>query len=104
MGRDQAREVGLIVSDLEANEQVQDTVLSIHHATMHTFSATAVAKIIENHRGRAWINHNNAGMPMPVTTPVPAIPVDGLETSEETPKGLSRAERRRRERAEHKRR
>ena len=104
VGRDQAREVGLIVSDLEANEQVQDAVLSVHHATMHTFSATAVAKIVENHRGRAWINHNNAGMPVPVSIPVPAIPVDPSESSEETRKRLPRAERRRRKREQRKRR
>ena len=101
VGRDQAREVGLVVKDLEDNSRVQDAVLSIHHATMHTFSATAVTKIIENHRDRAWISYTNAGMPVPVPIPVPADPA---QIPDETPKRLPRDERRRREREQHKRR
>ena len=30
-------------------------VLSVHHATMHTFAQTGALKIIENHLGRAYI-------------------------------------------------
>ena len=104
VGREKARSVGVTISDLEDNGQVQDAVLSIHHATMHTFSATAVVKIIENHLGRAWINHNNAGMPVPVPIPVPAVPADPSEIPDETPKRLPRDERRRREREQRRRR
>lgn len=76
VGRDQARDVGLKIANLEDNPELQDSVLSVHHATMHTFSSTPAAKIIENHHGRAWVLHNSAGFPVPVPIPVPAIPVD----------------------------
>ena len=55
VGREQARKVGVKVSDLEDNGDLQDAVLSVHHATMHTFASTSALKIIENHHGRAWV-------------------------------------------------
>jgi len=53
--REQAREQGLNVTDLEADQDLQDAVLSVHHATMHTLSATAAIKIVENHMGKAFV-------------------------------------------------
>lgn len=55
IGRTQARERGVKVVDLEDKHELQDAVLSVHHATMHTFSRTPAYKIIENHHGRAWM-------------------------------------------------
>lgn len=55
VGRDQAREIGLKVVNLEDDDGLQDAVLSVHHAAMHTFSGTPAQKIIENHNGRAWV-------------------------------------------------
>lgn len=55
--RDQLRSNGLKVVDLEADQALQDAVLSVHHAAMHTLSATSACKIIENHLGRAYIQH-----------------------------------------------
>lgn len=52
--RDAAREQGVIIEDLEDNQALQDAVLSVHHATLHTFQGPAV-KIIENHNGKAFI-------------------------------------------------
>jgi hypothetical protein len=51
--RDQARTAGVKIKDLEADQQLQDAVLSVHHAAFHTFSGSAV-KIIENHLGRGF--------------------------------------------------
>ncbi len=66
VGRDQPRSLGLRVDDLEDDQRLQDTVLSIHHATMHTFSGTSAVKIIENHHGRALIRAaKTAGAPPP---------------------------------------
>lgn len=53
VGREQAREIGLKVVNLEDDDKLRDAVLSIHHAAMHTFSGTPAQKIIENHNGRA---------------------------------------------------
>ena len=104
VGRDKARSVEVKITDLEYDPKLQDAVLSVHHATMHTFSSTPAAKIIENHHGRAWVHHNTTGMPMPVTIPVPAIPVGETPLMEQTQRKLPRAERRRLERERRKRR
>lgn len=49
------REIGLHITDLESDSELQDRVLSIHHAYMLTFNNTTAEKIIENHDGEAWI-------------------------------------------------
>ncbi|MEW5884286.1 MAG: serine protease [Armatimonadota bacterium] len=53
--RDKARGFGLTVNDLESDQTLQDLALTVYHATNHTFSQTAAAKIIENQNGRAFI-------------------------------------------------
>ena len=47
-----ARGVGLVVTDLEAHQELQEAVLSVFHATMVTFKDTACVKMIENQNGR----------------------------------------------------
>lgn len=51
----QCESVGLNISSLEDNQDLQDAVLTTHHAFMHTFSSTNSVKIIENHDGVAYI-------------------------------------------------
>jgi len=53
--REWAKKIGLKVENLEDDDTLQDLVLSIFHATTHTFDATPAVKIIENHLGRAFI-------------------------------------------------
>lgn len=65
VGIEQARSLGLKVSSLEGDDTLQDLVLSIHHATMHTFSGTPANKIIENHHGRAWVRMGGRPGPRP---------------------------------------
>jgi ATP-dependent protease ClpP protease subunit len=48
-------DIGLEVESLEDDQRLQDLVLSIFHATTHTFSSTGAVKIIENHHGAAFI-------------------------------------------------
>ncbi len=55
LSKERCREMGLKVSDLESNDELQDAVLSLHHACMLTFSATPAFKIIENQKGIAYI-------------------------------------------------
>jgi membrane-bound ClpP family serine protease len=52
--RDQARAHGLKIVNLEADQRLQDAVLSVHHATMHTLGGSAAAKIVENNLGRTF--------------------------------------------------
>ncbi len=53
--RESARQQGLNIVDLEEDEELQDAVLSVHHATMLTFGMTSVVKLVENHLGRAFV-------------------------------------------------
>jgi ATP-dependent protease ClpP protease subunit len=54
------RDMGLRIEMLEDDDRLQDMVLSVHHAAMHTFTATSAFKIIENHRGVAFIQAQKA--------------------------------------------
>lgn len=49
------KQMGLEIVDMEANQEYQDAVLSVHHACIHTLSSTRAIKIIENHNGVAYI-------------------------------------------------
>jgi hypothetical protein len=53
--RDVARKIGQKVLDLEVDQAVQDLVLSVFHASTHTFASTNAVKIIENQHGRAFV-------------------------------------------------
>jgi hypothetical protein len=55
ISREQARTLGLTVDNLEDDPKLEDLLLSVFHATTHTFSATPAVKLIENHNGRAFI-------------------------------------------------
>lgn len=50
-----AIDLGINVTRLEEDQPFQDAVLSVHHATIQTLSATPACKIIENHLGVAYI-------------------------------------------------
>lgn len=67
--REQARLRGVKITDLEDDPGLQDAVLSVHHATFHTFAGAAV-KIVENHLGRAFVKVNQqVAVPMQVGVP-----------------------------------
>lgn len=55
INREKAEENGFEVSSLEDDQELQDAVLSVYHAAMHTHGARPVEKIIENHNQRAVI-------------------------------------------------
>lgn len=55
VSRDEARDLGLRIVDLEADDELQDRILAVHHSIQHTLSGTALVKGIENHHGRAWM-------------------------------------------------
>ena len=68
---DQAKKLKLNVDDLEKDQTIQDLVLSIFHATTHTFDSTAAVKIIENNKGKAFMKMIHSIVPMPSPTPRP---------------------------------
>lgn len=52
---DEAEAIGLKVTKLETDQPVQDLVLTIHHAFMHTFANSKAVKIMENHLENAVV-------------------------------------------------
>ena len=63
LSRDLLQNQGLVVTPLEGDEILQDLSLSVFHAVTHTFGATPVTKIVENHNGRAFIKHFRVPQP-----------------------------------------
>jgi hypothetical protein len=57
ISREEAKDLGLKITNLEDDQTLQDLVLSVFHSTTHTFSGTPAVKIIENHEGKAFIKH-----------------------------------------------
>jgi hypothetical protein len=55
LSSEKCRSLGLEIVMLEDDQKLQEAVLSVHHALIHTLSATAAYKIIENHKGVAFI-------------------------------------------------
>lgn len=51
--------LGLSVEMLEADQELQDLVLSVHHAFIITFDSSNATKIIENHTGARLVTHQN---------------------------------------------
>lgn len=55
IARTEAKEQGLKVDNLESDQDLQDLVLSVFHATTHTFGMSTAIKVVENHKGRAFV-------------------------------------------------
>ena len=75
------KSIGLNIECLEDDPKLQDLVLTVHHAFMHTFGLTGAIKIIENHKGTAvvlmqqlqMVQGNIVGQP-PAGNPIPITP------------------------------
>ena len=52
---ERCKDIGLEIRGLEEDPDLQDAVLSVHHACLHTLGATQALKITENHDGKAYI-------------------------------------------------
>lgn len=52
---EQARDLGVKVAPLEDDQELQDAVLTVHHACIQTLSDTGCIKIVENQDGVAYI-------------------------------------------------
>lgn len=59
----QAKKHGLKIDMLEENQDFQDRVLSVFHATTHAFGSTNTAKVIANQNGNCFIKQFNVGVP-----------------------------------------
>lgn len=52
----QCQNIGLKIYPMEKDQNLQDLILSVHHAFMQTFSDSAAVKIIENNIGKAFMS------------------------------------------------
>lgn len=48
-------DLGLDIDRMEDDDKLQDLILTVHHAFMHTFSMSTALKIVENHKGVAMV-------------------------------------------------
>lgn len=48
-------EIGLKIEMMEDHQELQDAILTVHHACIQTLDATPAVKIIENHNGKAYV-------------------------------------------------
>ena len=55
ISRNELENKGFLVEVLEDDQNFQDYVLSIYHSMTHMFNDQPVAKIVENHLGRAFV-------------------------------------------------
>jgi hypothetical protein len=76
--REALRRVGVRVVDLEADQQLQDRVLSVYHAVSHTMALSGTVKIIENHLGKGMFRAVNmvavGGPSVPAQPGAQAVP------------------------------
>jgi hypothetical protein len=70
---DEIKQKGLNVHRLEDDNNLQDLVLSIFHATMVTFDITGCIKFTENHKGKGFFQT------MPIQFPININPVPNPE-------------------------
>ena len=52
---ERAANIGIVVKSLEEDDELQDLVLTVHHACIQTLASTASFKITENHCGVSFI-------------------------------------------------
>ena len=55
MSKNECKNAGLNIVDLEANQTLQDAVLSLHHCYMITFDKFLISKIVENQKNGSYL-------------------------------------------------
>jgi len=55
MSKQECKDAGLNIVDLEANQDLQDAVLSLHHCYMITFDKFLISKIVENQNNGSYL-------------------------------------------------
>lgn len=52
---DKCEALGLKIEHLEADQELQESVLTVHHCFMHSLTVSGAAKLVENHNGAAFM-------------------------------------------------
>lgn len=66
--RDEARRVGVVVEDLEDDQNLQEAVLTAYHVATIIFEQSQIVKILASDTGRQWVKFWG----VPTATPTPA--------------------------------
>lgn len=82
LSADKCISIGMNIKKLEDDQQLQEAILSVHHAYIHTLSSTAAIKIIENQNSIALIQQAQMMM-LPQN-----IPVQQKESIPEPPQNI----------------
>ena len=87
---DKCEEIKLKVVKLEDDPKLQDLVLTVHHAYMHTFSLSPAIKITENHLGVATVlmgmtQQGMPGQPARASAEQPQAPAPVIPPAPEEP-------------------
>jgi hypothetical protein len=73
LSRETLQQHGLKIEELEADQAIQDLVLSIFHAVSILFAQMPVVKVIENHSGKSFIKSSSNSLPQaPIASFFPA--------------------------------
>lgn len=82
--RQQVRDLGLNVTDLEKDQQLQDAILAVHHSTMLVLTGTNTVKLIDNHIPEAQSRYIVMDPTGTATPPFPLSPdaVSAADTQE----------------------
>lgn len=64
ISKSRCKQIGLKIVEMERDNTLQDLVLTVHHSFMHTFSQSTAVKIVENHRGTAYVEHLAVAQPI----------------------------------------
>lgn len=75
--RDEARAQGLAVDDLEADQALQEAVLTAYHLQTIIIEQSPVAKLLVSDAGRVFVKNWAPVSPMPVPMPVPQTGIIG---------------------------
>lgn len=54
---EECKSLGIRIKDIEANDALQDALLSVHHCYMYTLTNTSAFKLIENHGGVGYVRN-----------------------------------------------
>lgn len=52
---ERCKEMGLNILEMETDQELQELILTTHHAYTHTFARSSATKIVENHMGVAYV-------------------------------------------------
>lgn len=71
IGRDEARTQGVVIEDLEQNQELQDQVLTAYHLATITFEQSPATKVLISDSSRVWLkNWVPPQMPLQVARPI----------------------------------